>query len=37
MEPEASLSISQEYVTGSHPEPDESRPQLSTLLPKDPF
>jgi hypothetical protein len=37
MEPEDSLMCSQDPATGSYSEPDESSPQLITLLPKDPF
>jgi hypothetical protein len=32
MEPEGSLLCSQEPTTGSYPEPDESRPDLTTLI-----
>jgi hypothetical protein len=37
MDPEGSLSISQETATGPYPEPDEFTSQISTLFPKDPF
>jgi hypothetical protein len=33
MEPEGSLSCSQNPATGPYPEPDESSHQLSTLFP----
>jgi hypothetical protein len=32
MDPEGSLSCSQQPVTGPYPEPDESNPYLSTLF-----
>jgi hypothetical protein len=35
MEPEVSLPCSQEPATGSYPKPDESNPQLPTILPED--
>jgi hypothetical protein len=35
MEPEGSLSRSQEPATGPYHEPDESIPHLPTLLPQD--
>jgi hypothetical protein len=37
MEPEGSLSCSQEHATGLYSEPDESSPQLLTLFSKDSF
>jgi len=37
MEPEGSLSCSQERATGHYPEPDESSPHLPTKFPQDPF
>jgi hypothetical protein len=33
MEPEGSLSCSQELAASLYPEPDESSPQLLTLFP----
>jgi hypothetical protein len=37
MKPEVSLPCSYEPATGHYPKPDESSPQLPTLIPKDPF
>jgi len=37
MEPEGSLSCSQDTATGAYPKPDVSSPHLPTLFPKDQF
>jgi hypothetical protein len=37
MEPEGSLSCSQQPANGPCPEPDESNPHPQILFPEDPF
>jgi len=37
MEPEGSLPCSQGLASGPYPEPDESSPELTALIPYHPF